>query len=101
MWAAAGAAERLIAAIPQRVPILKAPGTLTGGGLKGADRTEFASHRQRTEIEDGSTERGLANNLHGAGRNPRGGSRGAHRGSRVAAIQPNRLADPALQVEVR
>ena len=62
---------------------------------------EFKAHRQHAKIENCRTERGLTNNLHGAGRNPRRGIRGAHGGSQVVAIQPNCLADPTLQIAIR
>ena len=101
MGASAGAAERLIAAVPQHVAILEASGTRAWGSLKGADGAKFTAHRQRAKVENCGTEWGLSNNLHGAGGNPRGGVRGTHGGSWVAAIKPNCLADPTLQIEVR
>ena len=101
MRAVAVAAEGLIAAVPQQMAVLEASGTLALGSLEGADRTEFTAHRQCSKIEDCRTERGLTNKLHGAGRNPLRGIRGAHGGIRVAAIQPNYLTDPTRQIEVR
>ena len=44
MGAAALAAERLIATITKQMAILETAGALAGGGLKWANRPEYAPH---------------------------------------------------------